>query len=300
MTTIETICQFLEKFAPPRLAESWDNVGLLVGDRRREVRRVMTCLTITPSTAAEAIEGRAELIVTHHPLPFHALKRLTADTTAGRLLLELIAAADGRLQSAHGVRLGGRGDQSAVGRRAGAARHPAAGAAGGGPGRGTLRLAGRADGVGRAGPAARGVSCAIERMQMVGGPSSRSAWWRWRAGRRASFSTPARHAGCDAMVSARPGSTPAWRPRRWGVGLLLPGHFASERLPSRRWPSRLGPAVPRGRSLGQPSGTRSAAAGCPRRREGNCKLSQLQVVNGKLRVRRPCSICNFHVAIPVV
>ena len=48
MPTIEAFHAFLEKFAPPRLAESWDNVGLLVGDRRTEVRRLMTCLTVTP------------------------------------------------------------------------------------------------------------------------------------------------------------------------------------------------------------------------------------------------------------
>ena len=35
----------------------------------------MTCLSITPASAAEAVRGRADLIVTHHPLPFAALKR---------------------------------------------------------------------------------------------------------------------------------------------------------------------------------------------------------------------------------
>ena len=76
MPAIEALRAFLEKFAPPRLAESWDNVGLLVGDRQTEVRRLMTCLTVTPATADEAIRGRADLIVTHHPLPFSAIKRL--------------------------------------------------------------------------------------------------------------------------------------------------------------------------------------------------------------------------------
>ena len=89
---IESIQAFLEEFAPARLAESWDNIGLLVGDRRAEVRRIMTCLTIAPMTVQEAIEGHADLIVTHHPLPFSAIKRLTTDTTVGRMLLELIAA----------------------------------------------------------------------------------------------------------------------------------------------------------------------------------------------------------------
>jgi dinuclear metal center YbgI/SA1388 family protein len=52
----------------------------------------MTCLTITPESAAEAVANRANLIVSHHPLPFRPLKRLTGETSEGRLLLDLIAA----------------------------------------------------------------------------------------------------------------------------------------------------------------------------------------------------------------
>ena len=56
MLTVELLAAFLERIAPLRLAEDWDNVGLLVGDPRSPVRRVMTCLTITPQVAAEAID----------------------------------------------------------------------------------------------------------------------------------------------------------------------------------------------------------------------------------------------------
>ena len=52
----------------------------------------MTCLTVTPESAAEAIGVGVDLIVTHHPLPFRATKLLTDETTVGRLLLDLIAA----------------------------------------------------------------------------------------------------------------------------------------------------------------------------------------------------------------
>lgn len=92
MTTIDDIARFLEDFAPLRLAEDWDNVGLLVGDRQRPAQRVMTCLTITPNSAREAIAERADLIVAHHPLPFAAQRRLTTDTHDGRLLWDLIGA----------------------------------------------------------------------------------------------------------------------------------------------------------------------------------------------------------------
>src|SRR5947209_182554 len=92
MTTVADLCAFLEMFAPQALAAEWDNVGLLVGDAVHKVERVMTCLTITPAAAAEAIRERADLIVTHHPLPFKPLKRLTADQPTGRMLLDLIRA----------------------------------------------------------------------------------------------------------------------------------------------------------------------------------------------------------------
>src|SRR5262245_7889887 len=92
MLSLAAICDFLDEFAPPVLAAEWDNVGLLVGDRAQGVHRVVTCLTITPAVAAEAIRERADLIVTHHPLPFRPLKRLTADEPSGRILLDLIRA----------------------------------------------------------------------------------------------------------------------------------------------------------------------------------------------------------------
>lgn len=92
MYTVGHLCDFLDAFAPPALAAEWDNVGLLVGDRAAPVERVMTCLTLTPQVAAEAVRERANLIVTHHPLPFRPLKRLTADDPTGRVLLQLIEA----------------------------------------------------------------------------------------------------------------------------------------------------------------------------------------------------------------
>jgi len=92
MKIVADLCAFLDSFAPPALAAEWDNVGLLVGDKAQKVERVMTCLTITPAAAAEAIRERADLIITHHPLPFKPLKRVTADQPAGRILLDLIRA----------------------------------------------------------------------------------------------------------------------------------------------------------------------------------------------------------------
>jgi dinuclear metal center YbgI/SA1388 family protein len=90
MTTLQRILNTLDELAPLRTAESWDNVGLLVGDRSRDVRRVLCCLTVTDATLDEAIESDADLIVTHHPIPFKPVPRVTADSTTGKLLLRAI------------------------------------------------------------------------------------------------------------------------------------------------------------------------------------------------------------------
>ncbi|MEX0795029.1 MAG: Nif3-like dinuclear metal center hexameric protein [Pirellulaceae bacterium] len=87
---LRVICDYLETFAPTWLAEPWDNVGLLVGDADQTVRRIMTTLTITPSVVEEAVAAHVDLLVAHHPLPFHASKRLTTETTAGAMLLRLV------------------------------------------------------------------------------------------------------------------------------------------------------------------------------------------------------------------
>ncbi len=79
MTTVDDVGRWLEAFAPVRLAEPWDNVGLLWGDPHTHVERVMTCLTVTMETAIEAVEERAELIVSHHPVLFKGAKRVRAD-----------------------------------------------------------------------------------------------------------------------------------------------------------------------------------------------------------------------------
>lgn len=92
MVRIGEVCARLESMAPVRLAEDWDNVGLLVGDPQRPARRVMTCLSVTPESVDEAVGAQADLIVTHHPFPFRPLQRITTENTVGRLLWRLAGA----------------------------------------------------------------------------------------------------------------------------------------------------------------------------------------------------------------
>jgi dinuclear metal center YbgI/SA1388 family protein len=90
--TVAAIVEELERFAPPSLAGDWDNVGLLLGERSNSVERVMTCLTLTPECAAEAVAERVQLVITHHPILFRPIKRLTDATPEGRMLLTLVRA----------------------------------------------------------------------------------------------------------------------------------------------------------------------------------------------------------------
>ncbi len=76
----------ISKIAPPSLAEDWDNVGLQVGDPSAEVRRVMVALDPCPAAVDEAIANSCQLLVTHHPLIFKPLKRISTADETGRLI----------------------------------------------------------------------------------------------------------------------------------------------------------------------------------------------------------------------
>lgn len=92
MPSLNDVTATLRQIAPLELAADWDAVGLLIGSRRETCTRVMTCLTLTPDVAAEAARERADLVVTHHPLPFRPVARITDDTPYGKALLTLLSA----------------------------------------------------------------------------------------------------------------------------------------------------------------------------------------------------------------
>ena len=91
-TPLAAVAAALEAWAPPGSAQSYDNVGLQVGDARRPVRRALLALDLTPAVVEEAREAGADLIITHHPLLFRPLKRLTADGFVSSLALRLAEA----------------------------------------------------------------------------------------------------------------------------------------------------------------------------------------------------------------
>jgi dinuclear metal center YbgI/SA1388 family protein len=220
---------FLEKLAPARLAEEWDNVGLLVGRRGQAVAKAMTCLTITPQSAAEAIEGGAGLVVTHHPLPFAALRRLTDETTAGRLILEL-AAAQAAVYSAHTAF-----DSAAEGINqrlaAGLGLRGIVPLALHAEGQGSGRWGWLADPLGLAELASRlKTFLSLPRLQLVGRPDKPVRTVAVACGAAGELLDAARGNGCDAMVLGEARFHTCLDAEAAGIGLLLPGHFASERF----------------------------------------------------------------------
>ena len=92
MPTVAEFAAYLERFAPCATAADWDNVGLLLGDPASPVARVMTCLTLTPDVAEEAVREGANLVVSHHPILFRGAKKLTPNTPDGQAVLPLARA----------------------------------------------------------------------------------------------------------------------------------------------------------------------------------------------------------------
>lgn len=88
--TVENIVNVLEELVPPALAEKWDNVGLMVGRKSSEVKRIMLALDITEEVVRQALEAKCQMIITHHPAIFKGLKNITDNDWQQKLLLTLI------------------------------------------------------------------------------------------------------------------------------------------------------------------------------------------------------------------
>lgn len=229
MVVLGEIIAFLDHFAPPRLAESWDNVGLLVGDSGTAVDRVMTCLTITPASAAEAVRRGARLIVSHHPLPFIALKRITDETTAGRLLLQLIRAGVAVASPHTAFDSAARGINQALAEGLGLTEiaplipHPE----GEGTGRfGVLPQPLTLESVARA---AMGF-LKISSVQIVGPPTLPVHRLAIGCGAAGELLASAIKQQCEAMLLGETRFHTCLEAEAQGTGLALAGHFATERF----------------------------------------------------------------------
>ncbi len=86
---LSEIQHMLEEWAPPGTAWKDDNVGLQVGSQNADIVNILLALDVTMDVAREAVQKKANLIITHHPLFFHPLRSLTSHSRAGEIALYL-------------------------------------------------------------------------------------------------------------------------------------------------------------------------------------------------------------------
>ncbi|WP_026505383.1 Nif3-like dinuclear metal center hexameric protein [Butyrivibrio sp. NC3005] len=87
---LSEVIDHLEQLSPPSYAESWDNVGLLAGRKDKEVQRVFIALDATDEVVDEAIRRDADLLLTHHPLIFKGIKKVSDEDFIGRRIVRLL------------------------------------------------------------------------------------------------------------------------------------------------------------------------------------------------------------------
>ncbi|MEZ6115133.1 MAG: Nif3-like dinuclear metal center hexameric protein [Pirellulaceae bacterium] len=233
MTSQSEITGFLEQFAPLHLAEDWDNVGLLIGRQDKSVARILTCLTVTPDSVTEAIEQKCDLIVSHHPIPFRPLKKLTDRDTVGQLVLSLIEAKISVFSphTAFDSAKLGINQQWAEGLELQAIRplvpHD--------PGDELGNGAGRMGEVRQPMPLSELVQrtkslLSIKNLQIVGDPSTTVQKIAIACGAAGSFLENVKQHSCDVFILGETNFHTCLEAQAQGIQLILPGHFASERF----------------------------------------------------------------------
>lgn len=79
----------LEELSPVSYACSWDNVGLLLGDKEKEVKKILVTLDVTDDVIDQAIRLGVDMILSHHPMIFKGVRKVTADDFTGRRILKM-------------------------------------------------------------------------------------------------------------------------------------------------------------------------------------------------------------------
>lgn len=252
MAVIADVIAGLERIAPLRLAADWDSVGLLVGSRRATIDRVMTCLTLTAQVAREAVREGAHMVVTHHPLPFRPIGRITDDSATGQVLLDLLAAgiAVWSSHTAWDSAAGGINDQLAglMGLDRIAPIEPDAveptvgfGRAGNAPV--GMTVASLARGLIKALAAADG-SVAIPGCQIGGDPDRPAGRVGVVCGSGGELASVVSKAGCTTLVTGEIKLHDTLAATAAGLSVIAVGHHASERFSMSVLAERLAAAVP--------------------------------------------------------
>lgn len=90
ITSVNQIFKLIQSIVPFENADEWDNVGLIIGNGSKIVNRILFALDLTEEVLDEAIQEGFELIVTHHPLIFKPVHKITSENRLGRLIIKSI------------------------------------------------------------------------------------------------------------------------------------------------------------------------------------------------------------------
>ena len=87
---ISEITNYLESIAPVRLQESYDNSGLLLGNKNNTINNALITLDVTEDVIDEAIKKKFGLIISHHPVIFHGVKKINGNTLTEKIIIKAI------------------------------------------------------------------------------------------------------------------------------------------------------------------------------------------------------------------
>jgi dinuclear metal center YbgI/SA1388 family protein len=87
---VADVIRAFEEAAPEALQESYDNSGLITGNRQEEVRKILLCLDVTEELIMKAISADCNMIISHHPIVFSGIKKLTGTDYVQRILIKAI------------------------------------------------------------------------------------------------------------------------------------------------------------------------------------------------------------------
>lgn len=91
MVKCREIAQHIEKLCPLEFACEWDNVGLLVGDFEKDVKKVLLCLDVDANVVDEVIDIGADMIVSHHPIMFSPLNKMIEEDPQQKFIRKMCA-----------------------------------------------------------------------------------------------------------------------------------------------------------------------------------------------------------------
>lgn len=90
MATINELIKIIENNFPPSLQENYDNSGFILGDKNTEISAVLITIDINEKVVEEAMEKKCNLIISHHPIIFHPIKKITGSNYIERTIIKAI------------------------------------------------------------------------------------------------------------------------------------------------------------------------------------------------------------------